>query len=86
VLPYTVTCHIVLDLPSLLRRASVLPRIPQLQTSSFCREGLRCCHVSSGIGPRLPIEEGSDAATCPVALDLVSPLRRAPVLSCVQRL
>jgi hypothetical protein len=33
-----------------------------------------------GFGPRLPVEVGSGAATCPLDLDLTSRLRWAPVL------
>jgi hypothetical protein len=43
------------------------------------------CPVSS-VGPCLPIEAGSGAATCPTAPDLASLLGRAPVLSRVTRL
>jgi hypothetical protein len=41
-------------------------------------------HVPCGIGPSLPAKVGSEAATCPVALDPASLLERAPVLACVQ--
>jgi hypothetical protein len=33
------------------------------------------CHVSCSFGLHLPAEVGSDATTCPAALDLVSLLR-----------
>jgi hypothetical protein len=38
------------------------------------------CHVSYGFEPRLPAEVGSGSATCPMAPDLASRLRWAPVL------
>jgi hypothetical protein len=37
------------------------------------------CHVPRGSVPRLPTEEGSDTAMCPVALGPNSLPRRAPV-------
>jgi hypothetical protein len=38
------------------------------------------CHMLYGSGPRLPVELGSNAATCPMAPDLASQLRWAPTL------
>jgi hypothetical protein len=38
-----------------------------------------CCHMSRSSELCLPVEEGSGVITCPVALDLASILRRAPV-------
>jgi hypothetical protein len=80
------TCPAAPNLASLSRTAPVLPHVPWLRTSPPCQGGLRYCHVSHGSGPCLPVKEGSSAATCPVAPDLASLLRRAPVLSCVPRL
>jgi hypothetical protein len=40
--------HAASNLSSLLRRAPVLPRVPQIWTSLLCRGGLRCFHVSHG--------------------------------------
>jgi hypothetical protein len=79
-LPHIAMCPTALNLASLSRRDPVLPRISQLQTSPPYQGGLRCCHVSYSFGPRLPIEEGSGAAMCPIALDRASLLRRASVL------
>jgi hypothetical protein len=42
-----------------------------------------CCHMSYSSGPYLPTEMGSSTATCPIAPDLTSLPRRAPVLPCV---
>jgi hypothetical protein len=39
------------------------------------------CHTSCGPRSCLPTKEGSGAATCPAAPDLVSPSGRAPALS-----
>jgi hypothetical protein len=44
------------------------------------------CHVPYSSRPRLPIEVGSGAATCSMALDLTSRFRWALMLSCVPRL
>jgi hypothetical protein len=38
------------------------------------------CHVPYGSEPHLPTEMGSSASMCPMALDLTSRLRWAPVL------
>jgi hypothetical protein len=54
--------------------ASALPRVIWLRTSPLGCGGLWCCHMSYGSGPRLPIEVGSGATTCPTALDHASPL------------
>jgi hypothetical protein len=58
------------------------------RTSFKSRQRVGCVsmhrHVPYGIGPSLPAKVGSEAATCPVALDPVSLLERAPVLACVQ--
>jgi hypothetical protein len=80
------TCFTALDPASLLGRALMLPRLPQLRTLPPRSGGLRCCHVSHGFRPYLPAQEGSDAAMCPTALDPASLLRRVPALSCVPRL
>jgi hypothetical protein len=56
--------------------------VPQLRTSPFYRGGFRCCHVSYGSGPHLPIGEGSGTAMCRAAPDPTSPLRRVLALSC----
>jgi hypothetical protein len=57
-----------------------LPRVLWLRISPPSWGGLRRCHVPYGSGPRLPAEVDSSAATCPMALDLASRLRWAPVL------
>jgi hypothetical protein len=82
----TTTCPTVLDPTSLLRWAPLLPCAPRLWTSPPCSGGLQCCHVSHGYEPRLTARKGSDTATCHMASDLASLLRRAPVLSRVTRL
>jgi hypothetical protein len=61
-------------------RASTRCHALWLQTSPPYWDGLRCCHVSNGSGPRLPVEVGSDAATCPATPDLASRLRWVPTL------
>jgi hypothetical protein len=58
----------------------VLPRVLQPRTQPPCRDGLRCYHASYGSGPQLPIEAGSNTATCPMTPDLTNLPRRAPVL------
>jgi hypothetical protein len=62
------------------RRALTLPRVPRPQTSPPCRGSLRRCHVPCSSGPRLHVEEGSGAITCPTAPDPASLLGRAPTL------
>jgi hypothetical protein len=79
------TCRTAPDSASLLRRASMLPRAPQLWTPPLCSGGLRSCHVSHGSGPRLSAREGSGAATWSTAPDPTSLLRGAPTLSRVPR-
>jgi hypothetical protein len=84
--PRAATCPAALDPVSLPRWAPTLPRTPQLQTSPPCRGGLQRHHVSHSPGPCLPNEEGSDAAACPMTLDLTSQPRRAPALPHVPQL
>jgi hypothetical protein len=57
-----------------------LPCALRLRTSPPSWGGLRCCHVSYSSRPRLLTEVGSDPATCPMAPDIASQLRWAPVL------
>jgi hypothetical protein len=78
-------CPIALDITSRLRWAPTLPRVLWLQTSPPGRGGLRRCHVSYGSGPCLLAEVGSNAATCPMATDLTSRLRRDLALPRVPR-
>jgi hypothetical protein len=59
---------------------------PRLQTPPLHLRGLRCYHVPRGSRPRLAIQEGSDAASCPSVPDPASPLRRDLVLTHVLRL
>jgi hypothetical protein len=47
------------------------------------REG---CYASRGSRPRLPTREGSRATMCPMTMDLISLLRRAPGTPCVPQL
>jgi hypothetical protein len=49
-------------------RALVLPRVPQLRTLPPSSGGLWCCYVSHGSRSRLPMQEGSGATMCPMAL------------------
>jgi hypothetical protein len=49
-------------------------------------KSMTCYHVSSTSGPRLPVEEGSGAATCPISLSLAFLPRRTLVIPCVPRL
>jgi hypothetical protein len=57
-----------------------LPCVLQLWTSPPYQGELRCCHISCGSRPCLSINESSDAATCPLTLDLASLPSRAPAL------
>jgi hypothetical protein len=84
--PRTATCCVAPNLASLPRWAPALPHVLQLRTSPPCWGGLRCCHVSNGLEPRLPAQEGSSADTCPVAPGLTSLSRRAPTLPRVPQL
>jgi hypothetical protein len=74
-------CPAAPNLASWLRWALALPCVLWLRTSPLGTGGLQHCHVSSGSRPRLPVDVGSDAVTCPAALDLASWLRWASVLS-----
>jgi hypothetical protein len=56
------------DPVSMLRRAPVLSRVLWLRTPPPCRRGLRRCHTSYDSGLHLPVEEGSNTATCPMVL------------------
>jgi hypothetical protein len=58
-----IMCIVALDLASLLRRALMLPRVPQFQTLPPWRDELRCCHVSHGAGLCLP-ERGAPVQQC----------------------
>jgi hypothetical protein len=80
------TCPTALDLASLLRRDSTLPRVPRHQTPPPYSGGLQCCHVSHDIRPRLPAQEGFGAVVCPTTLYPASLLRRASALPHVPRL
>jgi hypothetical protein len=40
----------------------MLPHVPWLRTSSFCRGGLQRYHVPHGSEPHLSAKNGSDAA------------------------
>jgi hypothetical protein len=78
-----VICSMAPNLASRFRWAPALLRAPWLQTSPPDWVELRCCHVSYGSRPHLPAEVDSSAATCTMALDLISQLRWASALSCV---
>jgi hypothetical protein len=73
-------CLVALVPASLLERALALPRVPWLRTRPSYSEGLQCCHVPHGFGPRLSAQEGSGATTCPAAPDPASLHGRAQVL------
>jgi hypothetical protein len=60
-------CPAAPDLASLVRRTTVLPRVPRPRTSPPCRGEFQCCHVSLGLRPHLLDEVSSDAVTCPIA-------------------
>jgi hypothetical protein len=60
-----------------------LPCVSQPRTTLFCKGGLQCCHVGCSSGRLLIVEEGSGVVMCPVAPDLASLPRRAPMLLCV---
>jgi hypothetical protein len=63
-----VTCPAALDLVSMLGRALALSRVPWLQILPPYSGGIRRCHVSHGIEPCLPAQEGYSDVTCPTAL------------------
>jgi hypothetical protein len=77
----TLTCRLQVKTRS---RACIhmLSCVLQLWIQPLCRDGLRHCHASYGFGPRLPVETGSGAATCPTTPDLTNLSRRAPALPC----
>jgi hypothetical protein len=85
VVPCVATCPTAPDLTSILRWAPALPHVLQLWTLAPRRGALRRCHASRNSGPHHPTVAGSVVATWPVAPDLASPLRRAPMLPCVPR-
>jgi hypothetical protein len=64
----------------------MLPCAPWLWTQPPCSGGLLRCHVFHGSRSRIPTQEGSGVATCPMATDSASLLGRAPVLPRVSRL
>jgi hypothetical protein len=68
------------SLTSLLRWAPTLPCVTRLWISPPYRGGLQRCHVSCSSRSHLPIEESSDATTCPTALDPSSLRGRALAL------
>jgi hypothetical protein len=68
-----VPCIFGLRLPTEV--SSALSHVLWPRTSPSCRGGLRRCHVSRGLEPRLLTEVSSGAATCPSAPDLASLLR-----------
>jgi hypothetical protein len=80
------TCPMALDLTSRLRWALALPCVLWLWTSPPAWGGLGRYHVPYGSEPHLPAEAGSNAAKCPMALDLASRLRWAPALPHIPRL
>jgi hypothetical protein len=80
---HTTTCPMAPDLISWPRWALTLSRVLWLRTSPIGWGGLRRCHVPYSSRPCLPFKVGSDAATCPMPLDLTSQLRWAPAVSCV---
>jgi hypothetical protein len=90
-------CPVALNPACPMRRAPVVPHVPQFQTSPPCQGGFYCFHVSCGSGPRLPmlrcchvsygsrpclsVGEGSSGASSPMVLDPPPQLKRAPTLS-----
>jgi hypothetical protein len=74
------------DTSSQLKRAPVLPCVPQHRTPPPSSGGLRCCHVTHNSGPCLLAREGSGAAMRPMALNFASRLERALVLPHVPQL
>jgi hypothetical protein len=78
-------CPVALNPACPMRRAPVVPHVPQFQTSPPCQGGFYCFHVSCGSGPRLPmlrcchvsygsrpclsVGEGSSGASSPMVLD-----------------
>jgi hypothetical protein len=52
---------------------------PYIQASSQDKEWGMHHHMPCSTGPCLPVEVGSGAVMCPVALDLASLIGRAPV-------
>jgi hypothetical protein len=76
----TATCPTASVPTSLLERAPMLPCVPLHRSSPPYSGGLRCCHMPHGSGLYLPSREGSGTATCLVASDLASLLKRAMTL------
>jgi hypothetical protein len=64
----TTTCPVASDLASLLGWAPVPPCVLRPRTLPPCWSGLRCHHVSCGLGPCFPAGVGSGAAMCPHSL------------------
>jgi hypothetical protein len=62
------------------------PGIESIKSRQGVGRGFTCCHVSYSSGPHLPVKVGSDATMCPVAPDLASLSRWAPMLPCVPQL
>jgi hypothetical protein len=62
------TCPTAPDHASLIGMALALARVPRLWIRPPYSRGLQCCHVSHNTRPRLPAQEGFDAAMCPVTL------------------
>jgi hypothetical protein len=71
---------VALDLASLSRWVSTLPRALWPRTLAPYQGGLRRCRVPRGPGPRLPAEVGFSVAMFPGASDLTSLPRWAPAL------
>jgi hypothetical protein len=74
------------ELTSLLREGPGAATCPWLRTRPLHLGGLWRCHMPRGSGPHLSIQEGSGAATRPLASDPTSPLWRGPALTCALRL
>jgi hypothetical protein len=74
------------ELTSLLREGPSAATCPWLRTRPLHLGGLWRCHMPRGSGPHLSIQEGSGAATRPLASDPTSPLWRGPALTCALRL
>jgi hypothetical protein len=62
------TCPMAPD-PTWHGRALASPCVPRRHTPPPGTEGLRRCHVPRSVRSRLPAQDDSDVATCPVAPD-----------------
>jgi hypothetical protein len=83
--PHTAMCHRGTRTRLRAWKGSGATMCPRLWIPPLYLGGLQRCHVPRGSAP-LTIREGSDATTCPSALDPALPLRSDPALTRVLQL